>query len=90
MEGDEADLVHHNKLHPPQILQEAVQRALVVALQQEVGKGGGGEEPYPPSRLAGFQGDGRCQMGLAGPNRAQKNEVFFLREELKAFHILPR
>lgn len=54
MEGNEANFVHHNELHPPQILQEAVQRALVVALQQEVCQRCRSEESHPPSRLAGF------------------------------------
>ena len=54
MEGNEANFVHHNEFHPSQILQEAVQRALVVALQQEVCQRCRSEESHPPSRLAGF------------------------------------
>ena len=77
MEGNKANFVHHNELHPPQILQEAVQRALVVALQQKVGRGSGSKEPHPPSGLAGFQGDAVARWVLPVPTEPRKMRFSF-------------
>ena len=88
VQGDEADLIHDDELHPSQVLQEAVERALVVALQKKVGQRSGSEEAHPPSGLAGCQCDGCCQVRFAGSYRAKKNEIFFLRKKSEFLHVL--
>ena len=61
----EANLVKHNQLHLFQRPQEIVQRTTAVLFQQDVSEGCGGKEPYPPSLLAGFQGESSYQLNAA-------------------------
>ena len=87
VQRNEANLVHHNQLHLFQRTKVGVQRALVVFLQKNVGKGRRREEPDPVTLLTCLERNGRGKMRLAGANRAHEDQVLTLREEGKSLHV---
>ena len=83
-EGQVAEFIADQKIHPVQLAQETVQLILLLRLLQTVDQSGRCEEPDPATRPAGRQAQGDRQMRLADALTAQQAEVLVLIEPLTA------
>lgn len=65
VQRNEPNLVDHNQFRALQGVQKAMQGALLVLLQQQVGKLRGGKEAGAFARLTGAESNHRREMGLS-------------------------